>query len=188
MNEVENYLSKVGFHLIGIGRKNKKKIIDELKVHINDKIKSIEETNENIRKILADMGSPKDVAFRYREVYGYSSASKFLFIIVGGFLSVFTIPAFPFLSVFLLPVLLLYIIYVSLSIDKNTGCITGITGGVVRIIIPFFLFYTNPSEYIIADNPLSLSMFAFVSLLLVFVGYVPGYYKEKYKEKIESVF
>lgn len=133
------------------------------------------------------MGSPKEVAFRYREVYGYSSSSKSLFILAGVILSVFTIPAL-FLSVFLLPVLLLYILYVSLSIGKNTGFIAGVTGGVVRIIIPFLLLYVSPSEYTIAGDILSLSGFVFVSLLMVFAGYVPGYYKEKYKEMMESVF
>ena len=37
-------------------------------------------------------------------------------------------------------------------------------------------------------NILSLSAFVFVSVFMVFAGYVPGYYKERYKEKIESVF
>lgn len=185
MNEIENYLSKVNLHLIGIGRKNRKKIVDELRAHINDALTM--KKDENSREILDDMGSPKEVAFRYREVYGYSSISKSLFILAGGFLSIFTIPAL-FLSVFLLPVLLIYVIYVSLSIGKNTGCITGVTGGVVRIIISFPLLYANPSEYTIADNILSLSAFVFVSVFMVFAGYVPGYYKERYKEKIESVF
>lgn len=187
MNSIEDYLSKVRFRLVGIGRENRGKIIDELRAHINDLLKSNEETDENTRKILADMGSPKDVAFRYREVYGYSSVSKSLFILAGGFLSIFTIPAL-FLSVFLLPVLLIYVIYVSLSIGKNTGCITGVTGGVVRIIIPFLILYANSSEYTMAGNILSLSAFVFVSVFMVFAGYVPGYYKERYKEKIESVF
>jgi hypothetical protein len=187
MNEIENYLSKVNLHLIGIGRKNRKKIIDELRVHINDLLKSTEKTDVNIRKILADMDSPKEVSFRYGEVYDYSPAAKLVFIVAGAVLSMFTIPAL-FLSVFLLPVLLIYVMYVSLSIGKNTGCITGVMSGVVRIIIPFLLLYANPSEYTIADDVLSLFMFAFVSVLMVFAGYIPGYYKEKYNERMESVF
>ena len=183
--EINEYIAKVRFHLLGLSEKDKENILKELKNHISESSKKGNEIDgAKVKKKIAELGSPRKMAIKYKDVYEYSLTFKLLFVTFGGFLSTFTIPisVYGYLSTVVLSITFLYIAYVSLRTNKRFGGVLGAVCGIERLAV-LGMFLTASKGYSIGDS-YGIISFALVSLIMPMVGFLPAYYKGSYKESI----
>lgn len=185
--EIENYLKEVNFYLLAVKRGKRKEILNELRSHLLEKAQSFGKLNpENIRKALEELGSAKEIASKYKELYGYSSAWVCGFALAAGLISLLTLPALELCSTIFLPLAFLYIVYVSLVAGGKAGFVAGSVCGLTRVVALGFLLKFYPDIYTIQSSLIVISAFIFVSIVMALLGYLPGYYKERYRKKIEE--
>ncbi|MFA5771817.1 MAG: hypothetical protein WC974_03695 [Thermoplasmata archaeon] len=183
--EINEYMAKVRFHLLGLSEKDKENILKELKDHISESSKKGNEIDDvKVKKKIAELGSPRKMAIKYKDAYDYSPAFKLLFIVIGGFLSTFTIPlsAYGYFSAVVLSVTFLYVTYISLRTNKRFGSVLGTVCGIERLVV-LGMFLAASKGYSIGDSYGIVSL-ALVSLIIPMVGFLPAYYKESYNERI----
>lgn len=175
---VEEYLNKVKFYLTGISGKEKKKILAELNAELIDLAK-----DGGFENVIKEFGNPKDLALKYKKIYGYSAEFKVLLILFGAILSFFTIPLesnlkMVMFSTIILAIVFVYLGYVSLNISGNLGLLTGIfsaiSRGVAFMLMPFTI------------DAIDILIFITVSIIIIVAGFIPGYLI-KIKEESEEV-
>ncbi len=183
---LEDYLSELSFHLITVCKAKRSSIIAELRSHIIDKAQSFGKLNEeNIVKAINELGSAREIAGKYKEIYGYSALWLGAFAIFSAFISVLTMPVLELISVIVLPLAFVYIIYVSLTAGAKSGLFIGTVCSVTRIVALGALLKLYTTVYTIQSTG-TLAGFLLVSVVMIVLGYLPGYYKQKYKKKIEE--
>lgn len=185
--EVDEYIVKVRFHLLGLSKKDKENILNELKNHIFESSKKDNKVDEErVKRKVAELGSPRTMAIKYKDVYDYSPTFKLFIVMLGGLLSTFTIPisVYGHLSTVVLCTLFFYIAYISLRTNKRFGSVLGAVCGIERLFV-LSLILTSSKGYNIGD-PYGFISFILVSLIMLIVGFLPAYYKESYKENIEE--
>jgi hypothetical protein len=180
MNEkIDRYLAEVNFRLLGIERAKRRSIIKELKGHLAEKLQSTEPlTTEEIRKIITELGTPKELATKYKELYGYSSSWKLSFIVFAVIISIFTLPIFELSSLIFLPIAFLWIVYISLKTGKKLGTIIGGICGFTRIVAIVLLIRVYPTTYTVQNDFITIAGFLITSGVMLLLGYLPGYYKK----------
>lgn len=169
MKEVEEYLKKIRFYLIGISKKEKEKILAELKSHIMDSI-----AEKDVKKIIEELGSPSAVASKYKRIYGYSKEFKIFFILIGSILSFFTVPLENNLewiigSNVVLVIAFIYLIYIGMKIGSEFGLLTALFSGVART----FAFALMPFTIDLLD----IAVFLAVTLIMILASFIPNYAK-----------
>jgi hypothetical protein len=183
--EIDEYIAKVKFHLLGLSEKDKENILKELKNHISESSKKGDEVDDDkVKKKIRELGSPRKMAIKYKDVYEYSPSFKLLFVIIGGLLSAFTVPisVYGYFSTIILFITFLYITYISLRTNKRLGSILGAICGIERFVV-LGMFLAVSKEYSIGDL-YNIVSFILVSLIMLTVGFLPAYYKESYKESV----
>lgn len=188
---IEQYLSKVDFHLIGMAKNVRKDIVAELKVHILDSVKELGGlSEENVQSAISKMADPKEIAARYKQIYGYAQSFKILFAIGGFLLAILTLPVLPAfegyiyipmgISSFLLVLVIFYLIYVSIKAGKMVGLAVGIVSSLSRISYLLIMYITQKNTVVI-NSLESIVVFLLISLIMVLIGYLPGGTKEKWE-------
>ncbi|MEW6070861.1 MAG: hypothetical protein AB1485_09610 [Candidatus Thermoplasmatota archaeon] len=187
--EIENYLKEVNFYMLVVKKKKRKEILEELRTHLLEKTRSFGNLNaENVNRAIKELGSPKELASNYKELYGYSASWILGFAVFASFISLLTLPALEFISAVFLPLAFLYIIYVSLVAGRKAGLVIGSVCGTVRVVALSLLLAVYPRVYTIQTPLVTICAFVFVSVIMALLGYLPGYYKEEYKKGVEESF
>jgi hypothetical protein len=188
-NEIDNYLKELNFYMLVVKRSKREEILNELRSHLLEKAQSFGDlTAENVSKALNELGSAKELASKYKELYGYSFMWIFGFAVFAGIIAVLTLPALEYISVIFLLLAFLYIIYVSLVAGRKAGVVIGVVCGTSRVLILSLLLLLYPTIYTIQNSFVTISAFCFVSVIMTLLGYIPSYYKEKYKKSVKESF
>jgi len=187
MTSVDAYVEHVRHGLAGMDAGVRNDIVRELRSHLVD---SAAATGGDVNAATASLGDAVVVARRYRELYGYGVAYRSVFAIVAGILGVFTVPVllgaeeniFPFfLSAIFLIVVAAFLIWVSVKAGNRAGLAAGAAGCIGRFAAFGIVFVSQRAEPLI--TPAGLALFAFVSLLLLVIGWVPGRAKRVWRNR-----
>ncbi len=186
MKALERFLSQINLHLIGMGSKVKQGIIAELRAHILDSAEELGDVNEaNVTAILKKMDSPKKIAHDYKKIYGYAASFKILFIIIAGVIAYLTLPVIltvqnsGTIAAVFLPVLVIYLVVISLKAGKMVGLACGVVSMISRFAV-LSLSYSLYQKDIVLDS-IAITIFIITSVVLVLIGYLPGETKEKWR-------
>ncbi|MFQ6128998.1 MAG: hypothetical protein ACE5QW_08875 [Thermoplasmata archaeon] len=188
--KAEAFLAAVERKLFGMDGTVRRDIIDELRTHIRDESS---DSAEDVESVIESMGSPSELARKYKEIYGYGFAFKFLFAFSGLLLAISTLPILPFIggelilplwgSVGFLIALVLYLIWVSVVAGRRVGGAVGLVACITRLagilLIPLLAKGVPPYA-----DVLDLAAFVLVSVSLIAVGYIPGKSKEKWEARV----
>ncbi len=176
MTELDRYLSQVSRHLAGMSAKVRRDVLQELRSNIE--AQAMEEGG-NIDSIIQRMGSPREAAYSYKQLYGYGLGVKVLSMIgaaVLAFLSLpFTLIAAPalgtvWLSNAALVILILLLVGVGVRIGRKTSLTAGIGAAAVRFVglgAGYALMATGLSY-----DPVASVAFAVTTVAIAIVGYV----------------
>ena len=185
MISIDAYLTQVHRGLGGMDPVVRKDILLELRSHLTD---SVGANGGNLSAAIQALGDPASVARRYRELYGYSSSYRVLFYAIAGIVAAFTVPVlfvgeagiFPFfVSAIFLSVEFIFLIWVSTAAGNRAGLLSGIVAVVGRLAGFGGAVAANRETFLI--TPEGLAAFVLVSLLLIFVGWIPGKAKQAWR-------
>ncbi len=192
-NSLDGYLGKVNMHLLGIPSDARAGILAELRDHMEVQASEVGTTPDSyIMDRTIKPESPKKVAKRYKGVYGYSNLFKVLFAIVGIILGIATIPVWElvspgFSSSFWLLVLIVYLYWVGTRAGKRVGFAVGLAVALSRLVLLSIIATALTPQGAILDSGLAFA-FGLTSLILVFIGFIPGEARKKWKERAEIEF
>lgn len=189
MNEIEHYLSKVRFHLIGMKRRIKDEIIAELRSHISEAEQS---GQHSFQSLTQSFGRPKEVAQRYKEIYGYGPLFKTLFVIIGALLAIPTLPFFAVIpqaklgivSILAFLMVLIYIIFVSLKAGKRIGVLVAFIAWLVPLFFTFLILRAHPEAFTVGPGA-GLEILLKLPTMLA-IGYIPGKTKERWESRVRE--
>lgn len=169
-----------------MGSKVKQGIIAELRAHILDSAGELGEVNEaNVTAILEKMDLPKKIAYDYKKIYGYGISFKILFMLIAGAIASLTLPVIPLIenlgivATIFLPLLIIYLVVISLKAGKMIGLACGAVSVFFRLAVFSLSFYFYQRDVVL--DSLTLAIFIITSLMLILIGYLPGESKEKWK-------
>ena len=174
------YLADVEKAMFGMDKKTKNGIISELRSHISDAIAD----GQSPENVIADLEDPKQIAKRYKDVYGYGLHFNLIFIALGVLLAITAVPRFPYVGeepVFS-GLFALAIIVVGLAGylgGKNIGLAAGIAAFAARVI-SFFLVQSMSADEIITRTDDQIAMIL-ASVILIVAGWGMGKAKEKWQ-------
>lgn len=185
--KTDEYLAKVSRYLVGMDPKVKKDVIEELRSHILD---LTQELGGDVDRAVSQMHSPREVATRYKEVYGYGRAFKALFVLFGCMMAILTLPVLPFLgeditaplwiSVIFLIALALFLIWTSIKAGKFVGLAAGVGAFLFRTLLFSSILMTGMGVAFDSGAE-GIALFFLVSITLMIIGYLPGRTKEKWQ-------
>ncbi len=189
MTAVDEYLRRVSRGLAGMDRRVREDVLRELRSHLTDAAREMDEV-----RALAAAESPEVVAARYKEMYGYGRPFQILFVAAAAILAVFTLPLLYFfgagttesfaVAIALLVALVGYLLWVAVIAGSRVGLLAGIAAAVARLVAVLALGA-------IADAVVATiggwALFAISSGLLVFVGWIPGRARERWRPRDVSL-
>jgi len=185
MNGEQAYLNEVSRRLTGMDPKVKSDIVMELRAHIADLVRM---KGGDINAVLVSLEPPVDVARRYKQLYGYSSLFKALFVILAGVLAVPTLPVLQIkgeevmipvlISLIFLSVLAILLVFVALQAGRTVGLVAGLVACFTRLGLFGILVGAGGENVIVQAG--GASLLVAVSLLLVLLGYIPGEAKARW--------
>ncbi len=183
--EMKRYLSRVKLWMLGMPRKAKKGIIDELYSHIMDSAMAIGGPGM-VGSVVAGMESPRKTAKMYRKIYGYGLLFKILFVILTIILSILTVPTWQVFSPdfntnFWFFLLILLVFFVGSRAGKRMALLVGITAFITRFIILGLIVAAVGKYGIVLGG--EMFVFLLASLLLILVAYIPARTIEKWEER-----
>ena len=185
MISIDAYLTEVHRGLAGMDPGIRKDILLELRSHLTD---SIGANGGSVSAAIQALGDPESVAHRYRELYGYSSSYRVVFTAIAGIIGAFTVPVlfvgeagiFPFfVSAFFLSIEFIFLIWVSTAAGNRAGLFAGVAAFVGRLVGFGGAVAANRDTFLI--TPEGLAAFLLVSVLLIFVGWIPGKAKQAWR-------
>ncbi len=175
MTQLDRYLSEVARHLAGMSAKVRRDVLQELRSNIEAQATE----GEDIDSIIERMGSPREAAYSYKQLYGYGLGVKVLSVIgaaVLAFLSLpFTLDAAPalgtvWLSNAALVILILLLVGVGVRIGRKTSLTAGIGAAAVRFVglgAGYALMASGLSY-----DPVASVAFVLTTVAIAIVGYV----------------
>jgi len=175
---VDGYLQAVQRNLAGMDATIREDILRELRSHLSD---SVQANGGDVSVAIANLGDAAAVGRRYRDLYGYGVAYRAVFAVVAGLLAVLTVPVlfvgeaglFPYLlSAIFLGAVLMFLIWTSLAAGNRAGLLAGGVALVGRVAGLGTAFLVNRDASLV--TPEGLTLFVLVSVLFVFVGWIPG--------------
>ncbi len=185
MNGEETYIAEVKRRLVGVNRGIKEDIAKELRTHIADLVKL---NGGNVQAAMVSLDSPSEVARKYRQLYGYGTPFKALFVLLATILAVPTLPvlqtsgeeaAIPVItSLVFLAMLVTYIIFVAVKAGKIIGLVAGLAACFARIVLLGLLVLLGGEAVVVQGG--GAGLLVVVSILLVLLGYIPGEAKARW--------
>ena len=179
---VTDYLGRVRRSLGGMDRSVRDDIVRELGANLGDAVRA---NGGNEAAAIASMGSPEDVARRYKDVYGYGRGYKVTFVAVAAVLGLFTLPVLApsadLTTVSLAPTLILgiliaFLLWVSVEAVAFVGLVAGLGAAAARMT-GFAILLIGGQTFTWAG----LALLIIVSTLLVAIGWLPGKAKRSWK-------
>ncbi len=177
MNEapLDRYLSQVSRRLMGLSPKLREDVILELRSHI---LSQAEGEGTDVEAVIDKMGSPKETARSYVQLYGYGTGMKVLVALAAAVLAFLTLPfalASPAflgtaaLSSTTLILLIVFLIVVGARIGAGSALVAGAAASAVRFLalgIGFLQAVPTLTE------GAAILAYAVTSVVLIFVGYL----------------
>jgi hypothetical protein len=177
----EEYLNQVRRAMAGMAAPVRDDILRELRGHIVD---STAANGGNVSASLLALGSPRTVGRHYRELYGYGTIFKFLFVAIGFLLAVPSVPVllvgpvttFPFtLSILFVVFASAWILWVGVVAGRTAGLLVGFAGMAGRLVAFGFAILIEPDAITTAGG---LTLLLAVSAVFVLLGWIPGTARE----------
>ena len=185
MNGEEAYIKDVSSRLTGMDSKVKNDIVRELKTHIADLAAA---HGGNVQSAMMNLEPPAAVARRYKELYGYSSLFKAIFIVIAAALGVVTLPVLQIrgeevmvpvlVSLVFLSILIVFLIFVAVRAGRGAGLMAGLAACVMRLGVFGILAVAGGEDIVLQGG--SVGLLIIVSLMLILVGYIPGEAKARW--------
>jgi len=179
------YLRAVSSRLTGMDSKVKSDIVRELRAHVADLVRA---NGGNVQAAMMGLEPPAEVAKRYKQLYGYGTPFKVLFLIIAAALAVPTLPVLQIrgeevmlpvlISLIFLSVLIVLLIMVAVKAGRNVGLLSGLAACFTRLCI-FGLLILAGGQDIVLESGGAL-LLVVVSILLVFIGLIPGEAKARW--------
>ena len=185
MNGEEAYLKDVSSRLTGMDSRVKSDVIMELKAHIADLIRA---NSGNISAVMMNLEPPADVAKRYKQLYGYGTPFKVLFILIAAALAVLTLPVLQIrgaevmipvlISLIFLSLLVVLLFLVALKAGRSVGLLSGLVACFTRLGVFGLLILAGGEDIILQGG--GVGLLVVVSFLLILVGFIPGEAKARW--------
>lgn len=186
MTGIEAFLRDVDANLVGMDRAVREDIVRELRSHLADAVAA---EGSGPATAIRDLGSPREVGRRYKDVYGYGRPFRALFTVVALLLAVPTLPVLgafaadtqvpDLYAVPAVAVLAAFLIWVSVRAGSQAGLYAGLAAAGGRLGLLFLLAVLGSSSVI--ATPDGLAAFAAVSTILVVLGWLPGEARKRWK-------
>lgn len=181
----ESYLRQVNAGLVGMDAKIRSDIVNELRAHIQDLVRA---NNGDVNAAMIQLEPPAQVARRYKQLYGYGTIFKIIFIVLAGIVAALTLPVVQIrgeevtipvmLSLVFLAILVVVLALVGMKAGKNVGLVAGLAACVVRLGLFGALYVAGGSGVVVEAG--GAGLFVLVSILLIFIGYIPGEAKARW--------
>lgn len=186
MTRVDSYLREVDARLVGVDRRVREDIVRELRGHLAD---AVEANGGNRAAALVEMGPAREVARRYKDLYGYGRLVKVVFGIVAVLLAVPTLPVLAaftedtripdLLAVPAVAVLAVYLIWVSVRAGSRVGLLAGLAAAAGRTAVLGILVVLESA--LVTTTPDGLAAFAAVGAALLILGWLPGTARRRWR-------
>ena len=177
MTSADEYLADVRRGMAGMEPAVRDDILRELRSHVTE---SVSANGGNVGAALSVMGAPAEVGRRYREVYGFGRAFRFLFALIALVLAVPSIPVlstgeqsiFPLgLSVIFLIIVASWVIWVGVAAGSRAGLVAGTAALIGRFVAFGVVAATQPGA---VTTPGGIGLLVAASIALVILGWLPG--------------
>jgi hypothetical protein len=185
MNGEEAYLRDVSSRLTGMDSRVKSDVIMELKAHIADLVRA---NGGNIQAAMMNLEPPADVAKRYKQLYGYGTPFKVLFILTAAALAVPTLPVLQIrgeevmipvlISLIFLSILVVLLFFVAVKAGRRVGLLAGLIACFTRLGVFGLLILAGGEDIVLQGG--GVGLLVVVSFLLIFVGFIPGEAKARW--------
>ncbi|HYS71011.1 MAG TPA: hypothetical protein VEM95_01170 [Thermoplasmata archaeon] len=185
MTPIDAYMARVSRGLAGMAAGVREDILGELRSHLAD---AAREGNE--AQAVAAAENPEAVAARYKELYGYGSAYRAVFV---GLAAVLAVPTLPLLlyagtgnaiafstTLAFLGVLVAYLMAVAVKAGARAGLAAGLAACLSRFASVAVLSVVAGA---ILPDAAAWASFLAVSAMLIVIGFVPGRAKERWRPK-----
>lgn len=190
--DLDAYMGKVNRHLLGLPSNARAGILAELRDHLDSQFAQRGAAlPEMFESGISKLEPPRKVAKRYKKLYGYSLAFKILFAIAGVLLGIATIPVWEiaapgYNSTLAFILLLAYLYWVGTRAGKRMGLAVGALAAMTRLFLLAIIAAALSGQGFVDGGP----AFAYflTSLMLVFIGYVPGEARKRWKDRGQVEF
>jgi len=202
---IEEYLRALKKKLRFMAKRTKHNILDEVRSHLHESAVDLGGLNKkNIMVAIANYGAPKDIAKRYKRLYGYGKFITVLFAVFGFILGILTvpilIPAFNkelttintvclFSNTFFIILLFFLIILSGVKFGRWTGLLMGLAALVSRglsvVIMTTLLSRPENLEAVTSEGPCFI--YIIVSIMMPVAGFIAGRVFIKFREKSQDV-
>lgn len=172
---LDRYLSQVSRHLLGLSPKLREDVILELRSHI---LSQSEAEGAGVESIIERMGSPKETARSYIQLYGYGAGMKVLAALGAAALAFLTLPFALASPSFLgtaavsstaLVLLIVFLIVVGARLSGGAALAAGATASAVRFLaLGLGFLQAIPS----LTEGAAILAYVVTSVVLIFVGYL----------------
>lgn len=178
MTAADDYLGEVRRSMAGMDRAVAEDILKELRSHIAEAAAA---NGGNMGPTLGQLGAPREVGRRYRELYGYGRRYRALFVAIAFILAIPSVPVlattteqggFPFTySILFLGAVAAWVLWVSVSAGSRAGLVAGLAGLAARTAGFAVAAATQTDASVTPDG---VVLFLGTSVLLVVLGWIPG--------------
>ena len=185
MTSIDGYLDEIRRGVRGMDPQIQRDILRELRSHLTE---SVAENGGNMSAAVAGLGDAAAVARRYRDLYGYGPAYRWLFAGIAGLLGIFTVPVlfaedetvFPFfLSAVFLALAFVFLMWTSLAAGNRAALIAGVVALIGRVAGFGVAVALNRGASLITTE--GVALFALVCALLIVVAWIPGKARETWR-------
>jgi len=185
MTPIDDYLDRVSRGLTGMEPAVRRDILRELRSHLADAAAEADEA-----RAVSAAEPPKQVAARYKQLYGYGTAYRSIFVAIAAALAVPTLPLLVYTEVLprtaslvavgFLVLLVAYLIGVAVRAGSRIGLVAGVAACLSRFIS---LATLSAAAGAVVPDASGWILFTASSLLLIVIGFVPGAAKEKWQPR-----
>ncbi len=176
VTSLDRYLGQVSRHLMGLSPKLRGDVLMELRSHI---LSQSEAEGAGVDAVIDKMGSPKDTARSYVQLYGYGIGMTTLVAVVSAVVAFLSLPfslgpstilGRPEVANTTLILLILFLIIVGAKMGGRTGLVAGGLASVVRFgALGIAYVQEVPS---LVTEPVAILAFGVTTVALAFVGYL----------------
>lgn len=188
---MDNYIDKLGTSLRFMKPGVRKDILAEVRSHLHDSAVGMGGlTTGNMTLAVKKYGSHREVSRDYKKMYGYGNLISIIFMVIGFFCGIFSVPFFsPYVNLFLFTLLFVFVIFSGVRFGRNTGILVGgsvaLSGVLTLLLVTFPLSGLHQTEML--DTPLSYFFFALSLMILPLVGFIAGRVFLKCRSNIEEL-
>jgi len=183
--EMERYLTGVKLRMFTMPGKARRGVLMELRGHIMESAAAMGGPAFEYT-VISNLDSPRKMAKRYREIYGYNMLFKVLFVMIAIFLAIWTVPIWEllnpsFTTSFIFLLLVIFLFYIGSRAGKRMALTMSLSAIITRFLIVGLIAAAAGEHGVIQGG--GVFMFLISSLLLIPIAYLPARVVEKWEER-----